>query len=213
MINLTKGGRINLSKDEDGNSLDKIFFGANWGMIVEKSVFGMHKSKTKVDLDSSVILLDGHGNLVETVYFGHKDAPGVHHYGDDLTGDADGDDGIDNETVEVTLSKLSPAVHHVFFVLNIYNTNRVQKFDEIPYIGIRIYTSPNNRPKERISDPVNILAKFDLNKTEFKDKSSIILGEAYRRNGEWKFKAIGDFGNFSGSVGISRMEEYVKNLI
>lgn len=213
MINLTKGGRINLSKDENGNSLDKMFFGANWGMIVEKGMFGIGRSKTKVDLDSSVILLGEHGNLVKTVYFGHKDEPGVHHYGDDLTGDADGDDGIDNETVEVTLSKLSPVVHHVFFVLNIYNTDKVQKFDEIPYIGIRIYTSPNNRPKERISDPVDILAKFDLNKTEFKDKSSVILGEAYRRNGEWKFKAIGDFGNFSGSSGISRMENYVKNLI
>ena len=33
MINLSKGGRINLSKDENGNSLDVIFFGANWGMI------------------------------------------------------------------------------------------------------------------------------------------------------------------------------------
>jgi tellurium resistance protein TerZ len=213
MINLSKGGRINLSKDSEGNRFDKIFFGANWGMIVERNEYSRHTTKTKVDLDSSVILLGEHGNLIKTVYFGHKDEPGVHHYGDDLTGDANGDDGIDNETVEVTLSKLSSAVHHVFFVLNIYNTDKVQKFDEIPYIGIRIYTSPNNCPKKRISDPVDILAKFDLNKTEFKDKSSVILGEAYRRNGEWKFKAIGDFGNFSGSAGISRMEEYVKNLI
>ena len=213
MINLSKGGRINLSKDEDGNNLDKIFFGSNWGMIVERGLFGISKSKTKVDLDSSVILLGEQGNLIKTVYFGHKDEPGIHHYGDDLTGDANGDDGMDNETIEVTLSKVSTSVHHVFFVLNIYNTDKVQKFDEIPYIGIRIYTSPNNKPKQRISDPVDILAKFDLNNTEFKDKSSVILGEAYRRNGEWKFKAIGDFGNFSGYTGISKMENYVKNLI
>jgi len=213
MINLSKGGRINLSKDESGNSLDKIFFGSNWGMIVERGLFGISKSKTKVDLDSSVILLGEQGNLIETVYFGHKDEPGIHHYGDDRIGDANGDDGMDNETIEVTLSKVSASVHHVFFVLNIYNTDKVQKFDEIPYIGIRIYTSPNNKPKQRISDPVDILAKFNLNNTEFKDKSSVILGEAYRRNGEWKFKAIGDFGNFSGYTGISEMESYVKNLI
>ena len=190
MINLSKGGRINLSKDENGNSLDKIFFGTNWGMI--RGMFGLNK--TAVDLDSSVILLDVEGNKVDIVYFGHKDAAGIHHYGDDLTGDADGDDGMDNETIEITLSGVASRVEHVFFVLNSY---RHQKFDKIPYIGIRIYTSPNNKPKRNISDPVNILAQYSLKDmpNEFAGKESIILGEAYRRNGEWKFKAIGEFGN------------------
>lgn len=184
MINLSKGGRINLSKDENGNSLDKIFFGSNWGMI--RGAFGFNK--TAVDLDSSIILLDANGNKVDIVYFGHKDAPGIHHYGDDLTGDADGDDGMDNETVELTLSRIDSRVEHVFFVLNSY---RHQKFDKIPYIGIRIYTSSNNRPKQRISDPVTILAQYSLKDmaSEFAGKESIILGEAYRRDGEWKFKA------------------------
>jgi tellurium resistance protein TerZ len=189
MINLSKGGRINLSKDENGNSLDKIFFGTNWGMI--KRAFGL--SREAVDLDSSVILLDANGNHVETVYYGHLEALGVHHFGDDLTGDPD-DDGIDNETVEVTLSKISSRVEHVFFVLNSF---RHHKFDKIPYIGIRIYTSPNDKPKERVSDPVNILASYSLKDDagSFQGKESIILGEAYRKNGEWKFKALGEFGN------------------
>ena len=94
MINLSKGGRINLSKDENGNSLDKVFFGTNWGMI--RGTFGL--TKTAVDLDSSVILLDAEGNGVDVVYFGHKDSPGVHHYGDDLTGDADGDGGSERSS-------------------------------------------------------------------------------------------------------------------
>ena len=150
MINLSKGGRINLSKDENGNSLDKIFFGANWGMIRS----GWLGGKTAVDLDASVILLDVQGNHIDTVYFGHKDAPGIHHSGDDLTGDADGDDGIDNETIAVQLSKIDSRVEHVFFVLNSY---RNQEFNKIPYIGIRIYTSQNAQPKTKISDSVNIL--------------------------------------------------------
>lgn len=212
MINLSKGGRINLSKDENGNSLDTIFFGTNWGMITEKGLFGIGGSKTAVDLDASVILLDANGNHVDTVYFGHKDAPGIHHSGDDLTGDADGDDGIDNETISVQLSRIDSRVEHVFFVLNSY---RNQKFDKIPYIGIRIYTTPNNKPKVRTTDSVNILAQFSLksNADDFKDKLSIILGEAYRRNGEWKFKAIGEFGMFGGSSGISNMRSHVKQLI
>ena len=205
MINLSKGGRINLSKDENGNSLDKIFFGSNWGMI--RGAFGFNK--TAVDLDSSIILLDANGNKVDIVYFGHKDAPGIHHYGDDLTGDADGDDGMDNETVELTLSRIDSRVEHVFFVLNSY---RHQKFDKIPYIGIRTYTSPNNKPKQRISDPVTILAQYSLKDmaSEFAGKESIILGEAYRRDGEWKFKAIGEFGNIKG---VSDFPAACKQLI
>lgn len=205
MINLSKGGRINLSKDENGNSLDKIFFGTNWGMI--RGMFGLNK--TAVDLDSSVILLDAEGNKVDIVYFGHKEAAGIHHYGDDLTGDADGDDGMDNETIEITLSGVASRVEHVFFVLNSY---KHQKFDKIPYIGIRIYTSPNNKPKRNISDPVNILAQYSLKDmpNEFAGKESIILGEAYRRNGEWKFKAIGEFGNIKS---VSDFPAACKQLI
>lgn len=208
MIELSKGGRINLSKDENGNSLDTIFFGTNWGMI--RGTFGL--GKTAVDLDASVILLDGNGNHVDTVYFGHKTAPGITHSGDDLTGDADGDDGLDNETIKVQLSRIASSTDHVFFVLNSY---RNQKFDKIPYIGIRLYTTPNNQPKTRTSDPVNILAKYDLKSDaeDFKGKLSVILGEAYRRNGEWKFKAIGEFGDFGGSSGISKMRERCKQLI
>lgn len=202
MINLSKGGRISLSKDEDGNSLDHIFFGANWGMI-RSGIFG---GKTAVDLDASVILI-GEGRLIDTVYFGHKDAPGIHHSGDDLVGDADGDDGMDNETISVQLSRIDSKVEHVFFVLNSY---RNQKFDKIPYIGIRIYTSPNNKPKTRITDPVNVLASYSLKSDggDFKGKLSVILGEAYRRNGEWKFKAIGEFGMDGGSSGISNMQQH-----
>lgn len=205
MINLSKGGRINLSKDENGNSLDKVFFGTNWGMI--RRAFGL--GREAVDLDSSVVLLDASGNKVDLVYFGHKDSLGVHHYGDDLTGDANGDDGMDNETVEVTLSKIDSRVQHVFFVLNSY---RHHKFDKIPYIGIRIYTSPNNQPKRNVSDPVTVLAQYSLKDmaSEFSGKESIILGEAYRKDGEWKFKAIGEFGNIKS---VSEFPAACKQLI
>lgn len=209
MINLSKGGRISLSKDEDGNSLDHIFFGANWGMI-RGGMFGLG-GKTAVDLDASVILI-GNGRLIDTVYFGHKNAPGIHHSGDDLVGDADGDDGMDNETISVQLSKIESNVEHVFFVLNSY---RNQKFDKIPYIGIRIYTSSNNKPKTRITDPVNILASYSLksDSEDFKGKLSVILGEAYRRNGEWKFKAIGEFGMDGGSSGLSKTQQHCLELV
>lgn len=40
MINLSKGGRINLSK-ESNNGLSKLFFGSNWGAIKRRGLFGI----------------------------------------------------------------------------------------------------------------------------------------------------------------------------
>ena len=37
MINLSKGGRVNLSKDDNGNKLSKVFFGANWGAKIGRA--------------------------------------------------------------------------------------------------------------------------------------------------------------------------------
>ena len=40
MINLEKGGRVNLSKGDNGNKLSKVFFGANWGAIKSGGFLG-----------------------------------------------------------------------------------------------------------------------------------------------------------------------------
>ena len=105
MINLSKGGRVNLSKDDNGNKLSKIFFGANWGAIKRGGFLGFGGGTEAVDLDASVVLMDSNKNKLETVYFGHKfSADGsIRHSGDDLVGDTDGDDGMDNETISVDL--------------------------------------------------------------------------------------------------------------
>lgn len=61
MINLTKGGRINLSKESNG--LTKLFFGSNWGMIEKKGPFGI-SYKEAVDLDSSALLFNANKNSI-----------------------------------------------------------------------------------------------------------------------------------------------------
>lgn len=191
--NLEAGGRLNLSKDHEGNKLSKIFFGSNWGAIRSSSGFlGFGGSSEKVDLDASVIILDENKKVIDEVAFYHlisKDGA-IKHSGDDRSGDTDGDDGLDNEIISVDLDRVNPKAHHLVFILNSFTQ---QKFEKIPYMGLRIYTTANGMPLRSTRDEGTILAKFNQDGSPdlFKGKKAIILGDAYRHNSEWKFRAIG----------------------
>lgn len=210
MINLQKGGRINLSKDDAGNSLNHLFFGANWGAIKKGGFMGFGGGTTAVDLDASIVLLDANKREVDTVYFGHKVSKdgAIRHSGDDLVGDTDGDDGMDNETISVNLSKIAPNVEYLVCILNSF---RNQRFDEIPYMGLRIYTTTDNKPVSSPSQTPNVLASYNLKSDNgdpdmtFKGRQAIILGVAYRKDGEWKFKALGNTGDWGSIAEIKRV--------
>lgn len=215
MIILSKGGRVNLSKDKNGNSLSKVFFGVNWGAIKTGGFLGFGSSTKAVDLDASVVLMDENKRKLETVYFGHKDSSdrAIHHSGDDLTGDTNGNDGKDNETISIDLDKVRSSVHFVAFILNSF---RHHKFDEIPYMGMRIYTTEDGRPATYSHSTPNILAKYNLEndskdpETTFQGREGIVLGYAYRKDGEWKFKALGNTGAWES---IGEIERILPNLI
>lgn len=208
MINLSKGGRINLSK-ESNNGLDKLFFGSNWGCIQHKGFLGIGGSKEAVDLDSTVLMYDENKKCLGEVSYRQLQAPGIRHSGDDRVGDTNGNDGLDNETIAVSLKDLSPRVHYLAFILNNFTH---QKFGEIPYMGLRIYTA--DQVQTNVNIPVNNLAKFNLEDgkegTKIVDKQAVILGVAYKKDGEWKFKAVGEFG---GWYSIDSMKEPTKAFL
>ena len=180
-INLVKGQKISLVK-QDGNKLTSFCIGANWGMIEGKGFFGGAK-KEAVDLDLSAGLFDGNKNIKGVVYFGELEDAGIKHSGDDLTGDADGDDGLDNEVIQVNLSAIDDSVEHIVFVLNSYKN---QDFATIPFASIRLYEGTPSRVN-------NIVATYNIaSNAKFAGYTSMILGKLYRRNGEWKFSAIGE---------------------
>lgn len=195
-INLTKGQKINLVKDS-GAKLGKVCVGLNWGAIesiVKEKVGGFlgfggsvveKKKKVAVDLDASCVLLDANKKVIDAVYFGNlKSKTGyVQHSGDDLTGDLDGDDGLDNEIITVDLEKLPSNVEQIVFFLNSY---KKQDFADIPFATIRIYEGTPGRVDK-------VFATFDVaNGAAFAGKIAMVMGKFYRRNGEWKFSAIGD---------------------
>ncbi|SUJ19404.1 Stress response protein SCP2 [Sphingobacterium spiritivorum] len=182
-INLQKGQKINLQKN-NGSTLQNICVGVNWGAIEKKGWLG-NVTREAVDLDASCALYDTSRNLIDVVYFGSlrsKDGA-IRHSGDDLTGDMDGDDGLDNEIITLDFTRLNPAVNHVAFVLNSF---RGHDFGTIPFASIRIYEGTPTRVNE-------VFATYDIVKgTGFAGHVSMVLGIFYKRNGEWKFNAVGE---------------------
>ena len=183
-INLQKGQRINLEKS-NGAKLQNICVGINWGAIEKKGFLGLSKTKEAVDLDASCALFDDKKQTIDIVYFGNlksKDGS-VKHSGDDLTGDMGGDDGLDNEVITLDFSRLNPAVTYVAFVLNSF---RGHDFGTIPFASIRIY---EGTPKQ----VTEVFATYDIaHGAGFAGHVSMVMGVFYKRNGEWKFNAIGE---------------------
>lgn len=181
-INLEKGQRINLEKS-NGSKLQNICVGINWGAIEKKGFFG-GTTKEPVDLDASCAVYDENKNNIDTVSFRklRSNDNAIQHSGDDLTGDMNGDDGFDNEVITLDLSRLNPNANHVAFFINSF---RGQDFKDIPFASIRIYEGTPTRVSE-------VFAKYDIaNDKNFAGNVSMVLGVFYKRNGEWKFSAVG----------------------
>lgn len=194
-ISLTKGQKISLKK-EDGSSLSSFCVGANWGAISEKGFFG---TKTKaVDLDLSAVLINDTKQVCDVVYFGKTSAKGIKHSGDDRTGDVGGDDGLDNEIISIDLNNLENGVSQIFFVLNSYTHI---EFDKIPFASIRLYEGTPTRVNK-------VFAQYNVaNDASFQGREAMILAKLYKKDGEWKFSAIGE------ATRDKKLEELISNSI
>ena len=201
-IRLEKGQRINLEK-ETGAKLTNFCVGCNWGAIVKKTFFGLSSSVVDVDLDLSCLMFDAEGKPIDHIYsplyrFGDRNVGlpngkvdsvdhALHHTGDDTQGDQNGDDGLDNEIITVDLNKVSSQTNSIVFFLNIYNNNEFSgDFSEIPYASIRMYEGTTTKVH-------SVFAQYDVaTKDNCRGMRALVMGKLYRRNGEWKFAAIGD---------------------
>lgn len=177
-VSLQKGQKISLSKESTG--LTKVVVGLGWDEISTKGGFFSKPSKP-IDCDASALILTN-GKIVskeDLVYFGklkHKSGA-VNHMGDNLTGAGDGDD----EQIKVDLSTLPTSYDRIVFVVNIYDCiKRKQHFGMIENAFIRIYNEANGQE----------LCRYSLTDS-YADMTSMIFGEIYRHNNEWKFNALG----------------------
>jgi stress response protein SCP2 len=177
-ISLQKGQKVNLSKEKAG--LSTVLVGLGWDEVERKRGFFAPKPQP-IDCDASAILLKN-GKLAgkqDLVYFGnlsHKSGT-VQHMGDNLTGAGEGDD----EQIIVNLAKMPSEYDRIVIVVNIYQAyQRKQHFGLIKNAFIRLVDAGNNQE----------ICKYNLS-DDYSDMTAMIFGEIYRKDGEWKFNAIG----------------------
>ena len=174
-ISLEKGQRIEIG-------LSKVSVGLGWDPN-EGSGFDF-------DLDASAFMLGGNKKLPKDeffVFYNNQKSPdgAVESTGDDLTGG--NSDGGDDETLNVDLTKVDPQVQEIIFTATIYKAEeRKQNFGQVRNSYIRIYNSITNEE----------IARYDLDE-DFSIETAVEFGRLYRRNGEWKFEAMG-IGNKGG---------------
>ena len=176
-VNLVKGQKISLEK-EAGRKLTQVVMGLGWDVRKKKSWF-FGSSEQQVDLDSSCILLNERGDIIDAVWFRQlksKDGSVVH-TGDNRTGDGDGDD----EQIIADLTKIPANVYALVFTVNSFTG---QNFSEIENAFCRVI---DKQTKQEI-------AKFNLS-AQGSHTAQLML-KLYRHEGEWKVHAIGE--NTSG---------------
>ncbi|MEO9238299.1 MAG: TerD family protein, partial [Jatrophihabitantaceae bacterium] len=122
-VSLSKGQRVSLEK-RGGGTLTRVRMGLGWDAVKKKGLFGSRKQS--IDLDASALLFDAHGTLVDQVWFQQLDSKdrSVHHTGDNLTGDGEGDD----EAIQVDLSRVPAGVNTLVFTVNSFTG---QNFSQI----------------------------------------------------------------------------------
>ncbi len=142
------------------------------------------------DLDASCFMLndaDSVRSKADFIFYNQLTSPcgSVQHMGDNRDGVGDGDD----ETLVVDLSKVPSDVAKIVFVATIYDAvQRGQNFGMVDDAYIRLV---DQKTTEEI-------VKFELSEDACLEKS-LIFGELYKRNGAWKFRALGR--GFDGDLG------------
>ncbi|MEH7116125.1 TerD family protein [Neobacillus vireti] len=172
MINLTKGGNINLTKTAP--NVTKFKIGLGWDINKYDGI--------DFDLDASAALLNTNGKLTgdtSFVFFNNpSDSAGsVVYSGDNRTGKGEGHD----EVIIVDLSKVLNEVDFIRFAVTIYEADkRNQNFGQVSNAFIEVINDGTGE----------VVVRYDLSE-DFSVETCVITGELYRHNGEWKFKAIG----------------------
>ena len=167
-INLEKGQRVNVN-------LPKFVVGLGWDS--NTATTGL-----EFDLDASVFVLGENKRLLSDghfIFYNNLVSPdgAIEHTGDNLTGAGDGDD----ESIKIDLSKINSNATEICFVVTIHDAeNRKQNFGQVRNSFVRVYNPDFNEE----------ILKYELEE-DFSVETAVEFGRLYKRNGEWKFEAVG----------------------
>lgn len=198
-VNLQKGQKISLEK-EAGGGLTKVVMGLGWDMAQKSSgggifggLFGGGGSNDSIDLDASCLVFDENKTLLDGIYFGQLNSKdgSIHHTGDNLTGEGDGDD----EQIIVDLSRVPANAKTLVFTVSSF---RGQTFDQVANAFCRIVNQANGKE----------IAKYTLSSQG--PHTAQIMAKLYRHNGEWKMAALGE--NCNGRTFRDMMPSVIPHL-
>jgi tellurium resistance protein TerD len=200
-INLSKGQTINLNKDQ--HDLSTITIGLGWKINQPKGglLSGLFGAKPEdYDLDAIAFMMDendqvrslGGDKLIgsDVIFFNNLRHPSgdVYHSGDNRVG---GTGAQDDEQIVVRLSSLGPQYHKILFLVCIYQgQQKGQHFGKVENAYMRAIDA---KGKE--------IARYPLSSDpSYSGRCTMVFGEVYRKDGDWKFRAIGEAYPFDGFV-------------
>ena len=175
---------ISLSKGQNAalaGGLSRILVGLGWDPRQDAGA--------DFDLDASCFLLGENGKVRsqrDLVFYKQKSSVcgSVVYGGDNRDGVGDGDD----ETFNVNLSTIPADVAKLVFVVTIYKASeRKQNFGMVKSAFIRVVDQIKGEETVR----------FNLT-DDARNEKAVIFGELYRKEGAWKFRALGQ--GFDGEL-------------
>ena len=171
-VTLQKGQNVSLSKTDP--SLQRVLIGLGWD--------ARSSDGSDFDLDASLFLVDGNQKVPSDSHFIFYNqllslCGSVQHTGDNLTGDGDGDD----ESLLVELTTIPNHIESLVISVTIHDADsRNQNFGQVRNAFVRLVNDETHAE----------ILRFDLSE-DYSTETAMVFGEIYRRNGEWKFRAIG----------------------
>ena len=178
-LTLQKGGNLSLTKADP--KLANIIIGLGWDPRVTDG--------TDFDLDASAFLLGANGKVrsdSDFIFYNQlKSSEGsIEHTGDNRTGEGDGDD----ELIKIDLIHVPADIDKIAFTVTIHDAEtRKQNFGQVGGSFIRVVNEISGSE----------IVRYDLTE-DASTETAMVFAELYRKNGEWKFRAVGS--GFAGGL-------------
>mgnify|MGYP001088360421 FL=1 len=168
-VHLRKGQKVNLA--QAGEVLNNIQVCLGWDLVNQAC-----------DLDASAFMLGTDNRIIGDdwfVFYGQTSSPdgSVRH-----SGDSDGNGVGDDEIISINLQSVNPNCKKIVFVVTIYEAlERGLNFSMVSNAYVRVVNQATGVE----------LVKFTLT-DYYANVTSMVVGEVYNHNGQWKFNAVGD---------------------
>ena len=169
-ISLQKGQRVDLTKDRP--SLKNVLIGLGWDI-------NHYDGETDFDLDASAFMTKANGkvgNENDFIFYGN-----LNHVSGSVQHVMTLAKAMEMMVIKVQLDKIPSDYDTISFTVTIYEAEkRLQNFGMVENAYVRLIDE----------DTGEELVRFDLTE-DFSTETALVVAEIYKRDGQWKFAAIG----------------------